>query len=339
MRIRIFIPFLLLLSSIISIISGSSLDESFSIALMADIHYHNDSIQVDCLKRLVDAVSWINSNRIKENIQLVGVLGDIAWDADIYVQNAKDALDKLEIPYVPIIGNNVICVWKEGEREFNRIFGPQYEYLAKILEGWEKAQLPVLDPETNKQLYLQNFAFNFHGLRIICSDWNARKKKDDPLMIKHHAHMYDFKGGSWEFFQRQIVQEAERKGKKANNILMWAHHPLHISPLYPLIKMNLMAFTPELFKIIANFIYQYREHLGLDFAGHYHYPWHEYVPEGGYGIYILKSLKPLFTWETIAFYKPTIGILRVIPQNEKFTYKYKHVLIPHIQVVTDSVNS
>ena len=327
------IEFLLLFIIIIRVnLTKSNIEETFSIALIADVHYHDNIYQAECLKRLVDAVTWINSNHIKENIQVVGVLGDTAWDAEIFVQNAKDALDKLEIPYIPIIGNNEVCEWKEGEKVFNRIYSPQFEYLAKTLDGWERASIPVLDPDTKKEIYLQNYAFDLRGLRIICSDWNARMPPDVPLMMKHHAHMYDFQGGTWPFFQTQILREAAKVNKKNNNILMWAHHPLHISPLYPMIKMNIMAFTPELFKIIVNFIYPYRELLGLDFAGHYHYPWHEYVPQAGLEIYILKSLKPLFRWETFAFHNPTIGMLRVASEEEKFTYVYKHVLIPHVPV-------
>ena len=150
----------------------------FSIVFISDIHYAHYVGEEDYLKRLKYAVEYINEHCQEENIQLVGVLGDIAWTNIKYIQEAKDQLDKLNIPYAPVIGNNEVNKGENGEINFYTVYKTHFQYLAGIFQGWEKTHVPVQDPYTGKEIYLQNYAFNFKGLRIICADWNNRVAKN-----------------------------------------------------------------------------------------------------------------------------------------------------------------
>ncbi len=40
-----------------------------------------------------------------------------------------------------------------------------------------KAPVPVVNPQTGKDLYLQNYSFDYKGLHIICSDWSTRTEE------------------------------------------------------------------------------------------------------------------------------------------------------------------
>ena len=174
-------------------------EEEFSIALIADIHYAYDNSKADYMKRLISAVNLINSNKEKENIKLVGILGDLAWGSRENMQNVKDELDKLNMPYVPVIGNNDINHMPDKGISFNYIYDTHFQKLSRELEGWEKAKLPVIDPEDveKRELYLQNYAFDLNGLRIICADWNTRLNYSTHLIqtLRNHAgDLYDFPG-------------------------------------------------------------------------------------------------------------------------------------------------
>ena len=96
-----------------------------------------------------------------------------------------------------------------------------------------------------------------------------------------------------------------------------------------MIKMNLLAFTTKMFSQIIDFTKKYSDYFAINFAGHYHIPWHQNIIEGGYQIIIVNSLRPLIRTFKLMFYEPRIGILKVIPKNDKFEYQYKIVFIPY----------
>ena len=324
---------LLILLISIYLIESIKTEEVFSIVLIADIHYAYTSSKADFIKRLKSAVEWTNENIYIENIKLVGILGDIAWGTVENIINIKNELNKLKVPYVPVIGNNDINKWPDKGKTFNEIFSSTYEELATKLQKWDKSSVPILNPETNKLMYLQNYAFDLNGLRVICSDWNSREfgnvggsLADD--LVEHQGHLYDFPGGSWPFFTTQ-VKENSYSGRKYNNILAFSHIAMHHSLLYPAIKTDIIGFSIPKFEKIKQFTRKYRDYFAINFAGHFHYPMHQYIMDGGYDIIIQYSLKPESQY---LFYKPRIGLVKVTPTPDKFKFQYKYVLIPYDSV-------
>ena len=332
MKSRIILQYIYLTVIIERINSVTNINSEFSIGLITDIHYGHPYGLESNIIRLKAAVKYINKIRDEENLKLVGILGDIAWSSIEYIERAKNELDKLVIPYVPLVGNNDVNRWSGGDKAFHTVFKPQYELLSIILEGWEKTPLPLVEPGTTQELYLQNYAYDFHGLRIICCDWSSRVGKTRHLLLEHHAHLYNFEFGSWSFFTKQFITYANNTynntPRKLNSFLAFSHEAMHVSPGYPLLKFDILAFPVSQFNIITLFTKLYSQYFAYNFAGHYHFPWHEYVTKGKYQIICVNSLKPLIDAVKFIFYKPRIGMIRVIPKSDRFEYKFSILVVP-----------
>ena len=199
--------------------------------------------------------------------------------------------------------------------------------LSTELKGWKKAKVPVFDPDSNKTNYFINYAFDLNGLRIICSDWNSRLHHNHTNgLLRHQAHLYDFEGGSWQFFKQQVLAHAHTTH---NKIIFLSHIPMHHSIIYPAIKVDLSAFSIKDFNTIKQFTRNYADYLAINFAGHYHYPFHQYILDAGYQLIVQSALKPLTETYKFLFYKPRIGLLKVKPKGNKFDFAYRFVMVPY----------
>ena len=102
MRDRFSSLYVLVLLTLIVLTASCGYCEKFSFAIIADPHINGD---VNHKANLENAISWLISNKNDKHIELVFVLGDIAWGNDRGNSNlriAKDALDHLNnagIPY------------------------------------------------------------------------------------------------------------------------------------------------------------------------------------------------------------------------------------------------
>ena len=178
--------------------------ETFSFAILADPHITSGTERREQLKTAVD---WIIANRQSKKIELVFVLGDIAWggsEDQRHLMVAKGILDPLNeagIPYVPILGDNEVqthCV-----RESEKTFRPQYEHLTKTMSNFKKMKTPV------RKLYLQNYSFDYKGCHFICPDFISRANGEEG------GDLHSWEGGSWQWFKKDI--ENCDKTKKENS--------------------------------------------------------------------------------------------------------------------------
>ncbi|MHC4861692.1 MAG: hypothetical protein ACYTDY_16555, partial [Planctomycetota bacterium] len=142
--------------------------QPFAFAILADPHIAG---RPENERRLAACVDWVNAKRDAGPIEVVFVLGDVGWGKGNLVR-AKAILDRLAVPYVPVLGDNEVASGHEAE--FETVFGPHYEGLATTLEGWRRAPTPVRDPETGRQAWLQNFSFDHRGLHFGGLDWTTR---------------------------------------------------------------------------------------------------------------------------------------------------------------------
>ena len=303
---------------------GKGSEEVFSFALIADAHLTGNE---DHYRRLVAAVSYINSKYVEEGLEFVITLGDTAYGSTELVELSKVELDKLEIPYFPIIGDDPI---QGGQEEtFERVFRAHFEKVSELseVEEWEKAPLPVRDPNTGEDLYLQNYAFYYKGVRFILTDWNTRVITKE--LAGNQAHLYDFPGGTFPFFTAQVA-----KSKRVNNgILIFSHQPLHVSFAYPLYKKDEGAFSPREYAQIADFTIRYKDYLAINFAGHYHVPFRQYMLQGGYQFIAVSSLHPpyeifIYKYRWI-FYEPRIMFVKVIKDGDGFKYRTRTIVVPY----------
>ncbi len=257
-------------------ISPSALSEFlFSFVIIADPHITGDADTENAL-RLVDCVEWINTNEREKSIEMVVIVGDISWGNGL--PTARSILDQLAVPYLPIIGDNVIQ--NGNESAFETTFSSQFTYLATIFDNWQKASLPVWNPELDSYSYFQNFSFDYKGIHFMGIDWCSRTIGG---MAGEQADLHDFSGGTWPWFT-QNLRGADKLIKE--NIVMFTHHPMHVNPVIPI---EYAAFSPEEDAIIETFTAEHGDNVYADFAGHYHIEWSEWRALGQYHLYVTKA--------------------------------------------------
>ena len=126
-------------------------------------------------ERLNDTVEWVNGYKSEYNISFVTVLGDIS-DSGEYseLKKAKDILDRLDVPYIPVIGNHDIWPYTQDEefeyvRYFEYVFKDQLEKLERD-PSFNLRKQPNPEPKD-----LQNYAFSYNGVKFIILDCVARE--------------------------------------------------------------------------------------------------------------------------------------------------------------------
>jgi hypothetical protein len=253
----------LTLSALIILTTSAGYGETFSFAIIADPHIDG---KVDHQAKFISAVDWIISNKDKKDIELVFVLGDIAWGGYRSKRNlkiAREILDRLNhagIPYIPVIGDNEIQ--RRCEKEFDVTFKKQYQYLGNVLWHWRKAPAPV------NGMYLQNFSFDYQGCHFVSCDFNSRKPGDEG------GELHDFAGGSWPWLKKDI--ESFPKARKESIVIL-----THIGMFRTgFASADEYLFSQDEMNRVKSFLYDYREYVDSNYAGHIHQNWHSVVWSG-----------------------------------------------------------
>ncbi|MCB9761159.1 MAG: hypothetical protein H6739_15065 [Alphaproteobacteria bacterium] len=190
------------------------MEHLYSFAILADPHI---TANLDPQERLAAAVSWINENAADRGIELVWVVGDIGWGDGLPI--SRSLLDALEVPYVPVIGDNEIHFG--DEQTFDDVFGPQFDTLAGSLDDWQRGAVEVFNPEHDRLSWFYNFSFTYGGLRWVGLDWCSRYDG----ILGELADVHDFEGGTLPFFASQI---APLEAGPEEDVLLFSHHPMHI---------------------------------------------------------------------------------------------------------------
>ena len=141
------------------------------------------------------------------NIRFVMVLGDITDTAErsefLKAREILNALNDADIPYIPLIGNHDIWPYTQkpgvnpddrkesvkeaagyacGDAFFEKIFWDKSDEkikknieLVEDLPNWDKQPMPI-PSELSHNIFLQNYAFTYGGIKFICLDYcmNAR---------------------------------------------------------------------------------------------------------------------------------------------------------------------
>jgi hypothetical protein len=208
-------------------------------------------------ERLRNVVKWINDYKTEYGIKFVVVLGDISDSGErSELLKAKNILDTLAIPYIPIIGNH--DVWPYTEEEENESIG----YFESVFKG----QLEELAKDTSLNLRkqagpnpsdLQNYAFSYKGIKFIILDVVSRTGAPGKGVLPNAA-----------LWDSSLYWLTENLHPNEPTIIL-SHHPLinHISA-FPLIKDVYdidEAITISKANVLANFaghIHGFEEFLG-----------------------------------------------------------------------------
>jgi parallel beta-helix repeat protein len=175
--------------------------EPFSFAIITDLHigrhYQEEYEGQDyyLTERLKKVVKWINDNKdsVKcgENatcsIKFLAVLGDITENTPLVgFCKAKEILDQLQIPYIPVFGNHDVGTDKEyeqcskwkGQDYFDQVFWSKNSIPCQNASSTKNFELLLNElnfqrDETNKDY--KNFSFSFGGINFIGLDFVSRE--------------------------------------------------------------------------------------------------------------------------------------------------------------------
>ncbi len=280
---------------------------TFSFAVIADPHIAGD---LDNKPMLKTAVDWIIGNKDAEDIELVFVVGDIAWGGNIEL--AKEMLDRLDnvgVSYVPIIGDNEVQCG--SEREFARVFDSHYKKLSETLSGWTKAPTPV------KGKYLQNFSFDYKGCHFVCCDFISRQHGNEG------GELHDFAGGSWPWFKNDIRTCSK---KKKESIVIFSHIGMFRTGFG---TADEFLFSKDEMSRIKDFLWDYRDYVDSNYAGHIHQNWHASVWKGLFTtIYHVRVTDETWfgqQWPESEDQTVTVRLVEVDSNGRKVNYK-QHII-------------
>jgi len=271
----------------------------FAMAVVADSHLGGSA---EPAERLRAAVTWINDHRESRQIDIVPVLGDIGWGEGLVP--AKEILDELAVPYVPVLGDNE--VYFGDEERFNTVFANQYDLLADHFEDWRKSELPVWNPEHEKESHFQTFAFSHMGLDFVVLDWASRSSH---VVLSEMAERHDFEGGVWPWF----VEHLDRVGEGLNHhVVFLTHNPMFMGP---------GGFSYEDFGVVSEETLPHDQAIWANLAGHLHFDGTiELTPEAGYDVHLIDAL-----WDDLI----TIQVVEVYRNSEGFSFVRENFEMAH----------
>lgn len=271
----------------------------YSFVVIADPHIAGSA---DHDARLQDAIHWVNANREAEKIELVLLLGDIAWGTG-EVTRTRAMLDALEVPYVPVIGDNELH--NGDESQVAAEWATHYTRLASELSGFSMAPTPVWNPEFGKLSYFVNFAFQHKGVSFVAMDWVSRLM---DVILGEQAELHDFEGGTWPWF---VEAMRAAPSDRLENIVMLSHHPMHLQSLGAFDSTELARVEGET-ALRGDRVY-------ANFAGHYHFSFQHSDPVGQYDVYITDA-----TWDD----DNVVRVVRVKDDGTTMSYEHREVIVP-----------
>ncbi len=249
-------------------------------------------------------VEWINNNKDTYNIKFVIVTGDITDTAALWqFLKAKEILENLTIPYIPMMGNH--DVWPNGstgmatgptgDTYFRTVFGPVLDSLSSnpMFTSWDNGtrNTAVTNPEPSYACsnYYQNFSFSYGGYDFMCADFNARYKQS---IVYNGVTYYTGAGvkGELTYTWGNWFQTKYNSIPKTNNdrILIFSHIPA-VSWSHPTTGVQ-YGFEPTDLTQITDFLYNNdnANDTGLWAGGHFHtqeaYNYYQYVYTSTYNI-------------------------------------------------------
>jgi hypothetical protein len=203
-----------------------------------------DGASADAVRR---EVAWINAH--KDSIDFVVVTGDLTSGAErSEFLKAKEILDQLEVPYVPMVGNHDIwpqtkkekAATPDGTRVFMEVFAPVLERLKTQFPDWEEGPGPATSPQSTP---FQDFTFTYKGVHMVCADLNSRHHAFPQAGAKPGVELSE----SWTWIKDHI--RSRRQTHPDQPMMMFQHQPL--TRFIPELADG--SFTPGQYRAFVDF--------------------------------------------------------------------------------------
>lgn len=268
----------------------------FSFAVLADPHLTGGA---DNDARALAAVEWINAHAAERSIELVLIVGDIAWNAG--TETAPALFSALEVPWVPVTGDNEIQ--SEDEQAFFEAFEPQWQALGSQLEGFTYAAMPVDNPAYETSSWFTNQRFTHRGVTFMGLDWCTRTIGG---IFGEMADLNDLEGGTWSWFDLGLQGLDAPVG---DSVVMFSHHPMHLSPgAFDLVEMAALEGLTE----------PWWDQIYASFAGHYHMDGYEELESGAWEVFVTDA-----TWDD----EVRVRVVEVSGNGRRFAYEHELISV------------
>jgi predicted MPP superfamily phosphohydrolase len=234
-----------------------TVDAEWSFAIITDLHigwwytdYGTEGWDHDTggpdyrlTDRLNGIVKWINENEEKYNIDFVAVLGDISDSAE-YSEflKAREALNNLNVPYIPVIGNHDIWPYIQGKGKYEEIWRDKRDKNIGTITDWAGSAMgdeffqEIFWQQNNQNVEkietlfgtswsrqvegldipLQNYVFTHNGVKFIALDFIDRLEDD--------AEEQPESAGA-KLYPDTITWLTAKLGEGERTILL-SHHPI-----------------------------------------------------------------------------------------------------------------
>lgn len=283
-------------------ISGSAYN--FSFVHITDVHigedynqngndyggdgFDNDSVPYgdtsQPVRALKNAVAWINANYVAKNIKFVIVSGDLTGSAEKSEMIAcRDMLNKLQIPYVPIIGNHDIwpyvryqfeAPYAYGDSVWNEVFDSVFTADKLFFDNWNDGTRlqRTYNPESFHEHYFQNFSFEYNGFVFYGLDFNPRYhvRKSEPG-IGPEAQLMDWNGGTFRWLKQELATNTNLRDE---NTIFISHHPITNNLL---MIASGFVFNIDEYNKMVSMLTPYKNSLALWLCGHIHFDSDSYL--------------------------------------------------------------
>lgn len=269
--------------------------EAFRFAVLADPHVTGPGAH---LERLQAAVDHLHALHAEQPLELVVVLGDIAW-GDGW-EPALGALSALPVPWVPVQGDNPIQVGEEVR--FSEVFGGQLSHLATVMPGFEQGEVAVADPVYGT-VWLTNAAFSVGEVTFVVADWNSR---DQDTIFGETPDLFDVPGGTLPFVEAAVAGAA---GTLDGRVVMLSHMPFLAGPGF---------FDLDEQAILEDRLGRHQDALGLALAGHLHVHAEGDWPELGVDVVVTDA-----TWDDTL----SARVVTVSTTNQRVLYSWTEEVV------------
>ena len=237
---------------------------SSSIIYLADTHLGEGCNSSDAGYRLNDtncySVRHLNATVVRINseialrrrhspVRLVVVGGDLTSSAQrTEFVAAKELLDRLQAPYIPIMGNHDVWSYDEvtgdltptpaADELFASVFAPTFERFAGLVYPNASAHNPQRNCTSRFQSWelrprAADFGDDLARLVLLAPDFNTRRRAPPPCPgrspvggcgVPGMAELHDFGGGVLPWFETRLDGLA-RAPVPAASVLLLTHQP------------------------------------------------------------------------------------------------------------------
>jgi 3',5'-cyclic AMP phosphodiesterase CpdA len=234
--------------------------------------YSNDIEELYAEIRLRNTVAHINSLSENEKIDFVMVSGDLTDSGEFSeFMKAKEILDKLNIPYFPLIGNHDVWPYTRfheadapiGDQLLNEVFDDHFEQLALLFpdDFTDNRNIKTISADGHT-MFLQNYSFVLGGYRIVFCDFGTRVHAPRDLPgVGPQADLFDFENGTFQWLKSEL-QKAEQSNQK---VIVSSHFPLALSPI-----TYHYSFSRKEYRKLTRMLHPYRDTFLYWFCGHWH---------------------------------------------------------------------